>query len=193
MPELIAKSQINPIKNHLQGRLLLVFTLLAISLCSFSFVNPVENKEKDVAWIKKIVEGLDVGDYFLTTDHDGNLVITGCFSNTSKFGDKSLVSVGNFDIFVAKYNKNGSLMWVNQAGGRDFDMANNISTDTLGNVYITGYFTGACFFDNYVVKSRAQRNAFNAKYSKDGKFQWVKAEGAEIFSEVSSGKRKKAK
>jgi len=178
-------------KSHIRVRNLLVLLLVLISCIFFSFTPPPENEENDVGWIKKIVAGLDIGDYFLTTDHDGNLVITGCFINKSMFGERSLVSVGNYDIFVAKYNRNGILLWLQQAGGRDFDMANYISVDTLGNTFITGYFTGACFFENYVVKSRAQRNAFTAKYSHEGKLLWVKAEGAEIFSEVKIAKRKK--
>ena len=178
-------------KSHIRVRNLLVLLLVLISCIFFSFTPPPENEENDVGWIKKIVAGLDIGDYFITTDHDGNLLITGCFINKSIFDNKALVSIGNYDIFVAKYNKSGTLLWLQQAGGRDFDMANIISSDTLGNVYITGYFTGACFFDNYVVKSRAQRNAFSAKYNKDGKFQWVKAEGAEVYGEVTTAKRKK--
>jgi len=168
--------------------LLFIFMIAPIFL---GFVNPVENKDNDTAWIKAIVDKLEVGDYFLTTDPEGNLLITGCFIDKSMFGNKSIVSVGNYDIFVAKYNKSGNLLWLQQAGGKDFDMANMIRTDTIGNVYITGYFTGACFFDNYIVKSRAQRNAFVAKYSKDGKFQWVKAEGAEVVGEVRSVNRKR--
>lgn len=155
------------------------------------YSNPIMAGDPDSEWIKHIVEKLDVGDYFFTVDVDGNLIVTGCFINKSVFGNKSLVSVGNYDIFIAKYNKQGDLLWLQQAGGQDFDMANVVKTDTVGNVYITGYFTGGCFFDNYIVKSKAQRNAFTAKYSKDGKFQWVKAEGAEIYGEVRSVKRKK--
>src|SRR6266542_3450533 len=134
--------------------LLSLLIMLAVLWASFS--NPSDGKGNDVSWIKKIVEGLDVGDYFLTTDNDGNLLITGCFINKSVFGYKALESIGNYDIFVVKYSSSGELLWVQQAGGRDFDTGKNISTDKLGNVFITGYFTGACFFDTYVVKSRAQ-------------------------------------
>lgn len=164
-----------------------VFLIASVLL----FSQPIVAGDKDSEWIKHIVEKLDVGDYFFTIDLDGNLLVTGCFINKSVFGNKSLVSVGNYDIFVAKYNRQGDLLWLQQAGGQDFDMANVIKTDTVGNVYVTGYFTGGCFFDNYIVKSKAQRNTFTAKYSKDGKFQWVKAEGAEIYGEVRSVKRKK--
>jgi len=168
----------------------LVFIFLVIPVLT-GFTMPLNQKDNDTEWIKAIVRRLDVGDYFLTTDPEGNLLITGCFVNRSVFGNKVLVSVGNYDIFLAKYNRAGDLLWLQQAGGQDFDMANMIHTDTIGNVFITGYFTGGCFFDNYIVKSKAQRNAFTAKYSKDGKFQWVKAEGAEIYGEVRSVNRKK--
>jgi hypothetical protein len=165
----------------------LYFAIVISIICGFS--PPTENT--DNAWITAIVNNLDVSDYYLAIDVDGNLIVTGCFIDKAKFGTKSLVSVGNYDIFLAKYRRDGSLLWLRQAGGKDFDMANIIKTDTVGNIYLTGYFTGTSFFDNYIIKSRAQRNAFTAKYDKSGKLLWVQAEGAEIYSEISPVKRKR--
>jgi hypothetical protein len=176
------------VKRITKGLFYILVAFIFLSLPAFSKSN---EGDTETGWIRAIINKLEVSDYFLTTDPEGNLLITGCFMNKVMFGSKPLVAVGNFDIFVAKYNRNGELLWVQQAGGQGFDMANTIRADTLGNIYIKGYFSGTSFFENYIVKSRAKRNAFMAKYDPKGKLQWIQADGAEIYSEVNPAKRKK--
>ena len=43
------------------------------------------------------------------------------------FGGKSLTSAGGSDIFLAKYECNGQLLWVLQAGGSGDDAANDLA------------------------------------------------------------------
>jgi hypothetical protein len=167
--------------------------VITLSVCMFSFVGtmPGQSITTGVTWIKNIVSKLDIGDYVLTNTPDGNLAITGCFADKVSFGSKSLVAVGGYDIFVAKYAQDGTLLWLQQAGGSDFDMANMIKVDTIGNIFVTGYVTGIAFFGDYIVKTKGKRNIFNAKYSKDGKLMWIQAEGCEVIYEMNPVKRKK--
>ncbi|MDP4209647.1 MAG: hypothetical protein Q8928_12610 [Bacteroidota bacterium] len=165
-----------------------------VAICAvvllFSGMAP-ENSSTNSAWIKAIVNKLEVSDYFLTTDVEGNLVITGNFINQATFQDKTLHAVGNFDIFVAKYTPGGTLLWVQQGGGSEYDMANVIRTDNIGNIYITGYITGISFFGDYIIKAKGKHNVFTGKYNKDGKLQWIQADGAEIYYEINPKKREK--
>jgi hypothetical protein len=143
------------------------------------------------AWVKAIVDNLEVSDYFLTMTPDGNLAITGSFVNKARFGSKALVSVGSYDIFVAKYTPEGSLLWLKQGGGSEFDMANVIRTDTIGNIYVTGFVKGITFFGDYILRSKGQRNVFTAKYAPNGELLWLKAEGADLYYETNPKKRQK--
>ena len=43
------------------------------------------------------------------------------------------------DLFVVKYNDNGTKQWTKQLGTSSYDNANGIATDSSGNVYVTGW------------------------------------------------------
>jgi len=68
--------------------------------------------------------GSALGDhcYGVATFADGSSVITGEFSGTCTFGlgepgVTTLIAAGSFDMFVARYNADGSLAWARRAGG----------------------------------------------------------------------------
>jgi hypothetical protein len=52
-----------------------------------------------------------------------------------------LSPVGVYDIFTAKYNGSGDLLWVRQAGGAEEDHGAGIDVDRLGDVHVTGNFS----------------------------------------------------
>jgi hypothetical protein len=79
----------------------------------------------------------------VTTDAVGNIYVTGYFTGTTIFQDKTLTSNDNGgDIFTAKYNSQGNLLWVKKAGGVDTDRANSIVVNGSGIVTICGFFRG---------------------------------------------------
>ncbi len=82
-----------------------------------------------------------------TFDSNNNMYVVGSFSGTHDFDPNvpatMLTSAGNEDIFISKYNSQGSLIWVKQIGGSDYDYANDIEIDNSGNLYITGSFSGS--------------------------------------------------
>nr|MBA3705236.1 hypothetical protein [Bacteroidota bacterium] len=59
------------------------------------------------------------GDYAHAMDCDGagNIYITGEIERTVKFGSVTLTGNGSNDVFVAKYNTNGDLIWAKKLGG----------------------------------------------------------------------------
>lgn len=146
---------------------------------------PTEN-----AWIKTIVQSLDVADCYWAMDTNGDLCLTGYFLNNTTIENQKLVAVGKFDVFVAKYSKNGKLLWVKQAGGSEPDFVKLIKIDSANNIFITGYFTGISFFGNFIAHSRGRTDVFTAKYSAAGELIWVKSQGAEIICEPNPLKRK---
>ncbi len=82
----------------------------------------------------------------IAVDGSGNVYITGVFSLTSNFNtpaanfSNELISAGNSDIFIVKYNSSGTLEWLRRGGGTSEDSAYKIAVDGSGNVYITGFF-----------------------------------------------------
>ncbi len=101
----------------------------------------------------------------IATDGSGNSIVTGNFGGTATFGDTTLTSVGLADIFIAKYNGDGSFLWAAQAGGGSSDNGLGIATDGSGNILVTGFFGGVATFGNTTLISAGDQDIFIAKLS----------------------------
>lgn len=119
----------------------------------------------------------------IAVDANGNVYVTGYFRNTATFGSTTLTaasggnSFGAADIFIAKYNSSGALVWVQKAGGLGEDAANSITTDAAGNIYVTGSFSGTATFGPATVISAGEVDVFIAKYSSSGTLLWIRRAG----------------
>ncbi|MCB0567342.1 MAG: SBBP repeat-containing protein, partial [Phaeodactylibacter sp.] len=120
--------------------------------------------------------GNDKG-YAITTDTAGNVYVTGRFSVLSTFGDTSLTSAGNFDVFVVKYNAAGRLLWARKGGGPGNDRGYGITTDAAGNVYVTGWFEGMATFSSTQLTSAGGEDVFVVKYDAEGAMLWARKGG----------------
>ncbi|MEZ0275312.1 MAG: SBBP repeat-containing protein [Roseimicrobium sp.] len=113
--------------------------------------------------------------YGVATDKAGNAYVTGHFQSTDAVADgKTLPNAGDYDIFVAKYDPSGALLWIRTAGGKGYDYGHGIALDSHGDVLVTGAVTGESKFGDNVVPG-AGRPIFCAKYDANGTLKWVKA------------------
>src|SRR5260221_9255303 len=81
----------------------------------------------------------------VTTDLQGNIYAggsTNCTGNISTPGVMQGTYVGSTDGFVAKFNKNGGLLWGTYCGSNGYDVVQAISTDGVGGVWVTGALSG---------------------------------------------------
>ena len=110
----------------------------------------------------------------ITYDLSGNILLTGGFSGSADFdpgiGIVSLTAAANLtDIFLAKYDNAGNYLEAMSIGGVYSDQSSSIAIDSLGNHYITGFFTNAVDFDpgpgNATLFPATAENIFIAKYS----------------------------
>jgi Beta-propeller repeat len=116
----------------------------------------------------------------LAVDVSGNVYVTGYFSGTATFGGvlAPIVSAGYDDVFIVKYNTNGTALWVKKAGGISTDRGTSIAIDASGNVYITGFFyETATFSASSAIISGGLSDIFVAKYNNSGVLQWVQKAG----------------
>lgn len=113
----------------------------------------------------------------VATDSQGNVIITGIFEGTAQFGTQSLTSAGSNDIFVAKYDTEGNIIWAVKAGGTQLDWAKAICTDKNDNIIITGQFSGTATFGTSTTLTASSTDIFTAKYNSNGVLQWAKKEG----------------
>jgi hypothetical protein len=110
-------------------------------------------------------------------DTRGDRYVTGGFSSTAKFGNKTLASAGGADIFLAKFGSSGELRWLIQAGGPGDDVGNDIALDREQNIYVAGSFTDSATFPSVNGPAKmltgTGETIFLAKYSPSGKLAWV--------------------
>jgi Beta-propeller repeat len=112
------------------------------------------------------------------------IYITGYFSSTANFNTPSasggimITSVGSSDIFLAKYNDAGTLLWARRAGGASGDGGSGVAIS--GNdVYITGYFRQTADFSTSSITSAGalSPDIFIAKYNDAGTLLWARRAG----------------
>ncbi|MFC2137198.1 CARDB domain-containing protein, partial [Bacteroidota bacterium] len=116
----------------------------------------------------------------IATDASGNVCITGCFYSSSiLYGDVTLINNGNSDVFIAKYDQNGNILWVKSAGSYSTDIAYGITIDLSDNIYITGEFHSDPLYFGSTSLSRdySSVNMFVVKYDTNGNVLWAKNAG----------------
>jgi hypothetical protein len=87
----------------------------------------------------------------IATDSSGNVYVTGGFQGTVNFGldfgtTDIKTSAGVYAIYVIKINADGTYGWTKSMGGTGHDYGYAITTDSSGNVYVTGTFVGTVDF-----------------------------------------------
>jgi len=138
--------------------------------------------EGNLIWAKRA--GGRKGDYgqAITTLSDNSTVVTGHFSESATFGKYELnqtilSSAGGSDIFIARYNNYGTLVWAKRAGGRNEDKGYGITTLSDNSTVVTGIYDGLATFGpgetNETVLTGSY-NIFIAKYNPDGTLAWAK-------------------
>ncbi|TDB59143.1 NHL repeat-containing protein [Arundinibacter roseus] len=131
------------------------------------------NSTGDLEWIDAAGDiGNDYG-FGIATDEDNNVYICGRFSNTLKIGMLSIISSGLNDIFLAKLNTNGGILWLKKAGGTVNEAAYDLAIDSNGDILMTGFILGTTSFDTIAVPASTGFDVFIAKYNNLGNALWV--------------------
>lgn len=124
----------------------------------------------------------------IAIDSKDNIIVTGAFSGTADFGDTLITAVGEMgngpeDFFVAKYNANGKLLWIDHSGGNmipDKQTGPNtgtaVTTDRFDNVIATGIYIGNPSLGVFTLPiGGPTEDTYLAKYSPDGNLIWLNA------------------
>ena len=118
----------------------------------------------------------------VSTDASGNVFIAGYFASpTITFGTTTLTNTNSsWDIFIVKYDSSGNVLWAKSAGGTAYDIGNSVSTDAIGNVFMTGIYYSPTITFGITTLTNANNVAdiFIVKYDASGNVLWAKsAEG----------------
>ena len=153
----------------------IIAAMLIISLNTFS-------QAPNWAWAtSQYGSNNDYGTY-VATDAAGDVYEAGYFySATLHCGSIMLAndSSGSSDMFIAKYNPSGTVIWAKSAGGTKNEVATSIAVDPSGYVYVTGYFqSDSITFGSVTLHNdttNASDNIFLVKYDPNGNVIWAKS------------------
>lgn len=123
-------------------------------------------------------EKIDRG-YAIASDKMGNTYVTGHFESPEAFFEKNKIgNKGNYDLFIAKYDPDGHLLWIKAGGGAGSDNGHGVAVDEMGHVFVTGTVVGELTLDEVSLGGAAGSHVFCLMLDKDGKVEWYRvAEG----------------
>ena len=118
----------------------------------------------DHVWSQRFGGGLDDVSGGVAVDRAGHVVMTGSFDREASFGPgDDHVSIGESDIFVARFDTTGKLDWAHTYGADREDIGWGIATDDAGNVLVTGWFQNTVDFGKGALTSKGNKDVFALK------------------------------
>lgn len=153
-------------------------TLTSDASFSDMFVAKI-NTVGTVQWAKQVSSTSDIRGYDISSDSEGHVLVTGYFYGQANFGISSPTSTGSEDMFVAKYDPNGTIVWVQSEGGISNDIARGIALDSDNNVYVIGDYYGPSDFGSTTLPGSNSQDIFLVKYNQSGNFRWAKNAGGD--------------
>lgn len=149
----------------------------------------------DLLWANSI-GGL--GDEYITTmgiDRNDNIIVGGVFSNTVDFdpgaGTQTMTVTNSpvFDIFIAKYDSLGNLIFVNAIAGNNDKYLTALEVLPSGNIVGTGTFTYSINCNtsgtplNLTAAGSGTTDIFVVKYHNKGSLLWAFKQGNALDEE----------
>lgn len=146
----------------------------------------------NVVWGKQAGgTGIDVATS-VAADASGNVYVTGYFNSpTLSFGSITLTNTGSYDIFLAKYDAQGNLLWAVSPKGNTDDRGASVSVSSGGDAVITGYYMsaqldfGPAQLTNTTTNGLAM-DVFVARFSPTGSFIWARSAG-DLYNDAGCG------
>jgi hypothetical protein len=114
----------------------------------------------------------------IVTDLAGNIFITGHYQDAFSLGSFTITNAGGLDMFIAKYDASGNVIWLKGVGSAASDYGVQTVTDAFGNVYIVGFFESPVLnIDTISINNNGLYDFLVLKYDGSGNFLWAKGAG----------------
>ncbi len=149
--------------NQVKHLLIILISILLLS-------SPLFGQSNTKQWTKQLGTSSDDIGRGVTTDPSGNIYMTGFTKggldgNANSDGIECYIRSSCKDIFLVKYNSSGTKQWTKQLGTSSMDEGTGVTTDSSGNIYVTGStFLGGLDGNT----SSGSYDIFLVKYNSDG-------------------------
>ncbi|MCP4707367.1 MAG: hypothetical protein GY869_01975, partial [Planctomycetes bacterium] len=137
-------------------------------------------------WTRTIGSDQQDDGYGIAIDAGGAVIVAGIYSGTVDFdlsdgGEVIRTANGAQDIFVTKWNGDGSYDWTATWGGGSPEYLEDVAVDLSGNISITGYFLNTVNFNSSggidVHTSNGSYDVFVTQLGGNGSYHWTKTFG----------------
>jgi hypothetical protein len=137
-----------------------------------------------IGWAVRAGGTFDDQGHGIAYDGAGGALVTGWFSGEASFGNSSIKSHGDFDVFAMHVTASGAIDWVVQAGGTSDDSGNGIASDGAGGALVTGTFNGAASFGSTTLETvsrlRGDYDGFVMHVTASGVIDWARSTGGTL-------------
>ncbi|GAG12908.1 unnamed protein product, partial [marine sediment metagenome] len=123
----------------------------------------------DLLWVRQLGTPETDWSHSVAVDALGNVCVTG---NTA--GSFAGPNAGDWDMFLAKFDKEGVLLWSRQIGTSDHDESKGVAVNASGQIFIAGRTKGVLADAN-----AGEADCFLAKFDPDGTIVWSRQMGTE--------------
>ncbi len=162
----------------LMKKLILFFEIVCSSFFTFNCIAQAPNWE----WAKSAGGLLNDVTTSLVVDASGNTYMTGNSSSpTFHIGSFNLLNSDTintyYDLFLAKWDSYGNVVWVKKAKGDYNESANSVAIDVAGNICIVGNTNSPItYFDSIAIQNSNPFYMiyFLVKYDSNGNVLWVR-------------------
>jgi hypothetical protein len=150
------------------------------SIGSNDFVLAKYDQEGKLIWAKNDASSGEIESKTIAVS-EGNIYVTGFFSGSVNFGSFVLSATGQSDVYIAKYNENGFVDWVDMHSGTFANEGNSIAVKGQ-KVYMVGVYGHTINVGDTTLSTDASRNTYVCCYKTDGDFVWALESGANTGS-----------
>jgi hypothetical protein len=128
-------------------------------------------------WARQFGDASDIQEAFgVAADSNGNVLVTGSFSGSAILDGITLSSAGQ-DVFVAKLDASGNVLWAKHFGNSLYQDGNAVAVDAAGNVFLAGGFFGTVDFGGGPLTSAGDEDLYVVKLDAAGNHVWSKRFG----------------
>jgi len=120
-------------------------------------------------------KGIDEG-YSVATDDSGNIYFAGYTTSITGIATTGAFQTSYGGGFLAKFSSSGERIWATYFGNSDSDHVDFVTTDNVGNLYITGWVSSSSNIATpgaFKTSVGMYGNAFLAKFTNCGKRLWA--------------------
>ena len=155
-----------------RGLALAVIFFVLFAVAAFAAAEPVPPR-----WVKQF--GTDGIDYAkkIVADANGNVYVAGTTYGAIGGVTTPVSNMGGADVFVAKFNPDGALLWTVQFGTAADDFVEGLTLDKFGALYVVGSTEGSMPLGIVGNANAGGVDCFLAKISDAGTIGWIKQFG----------------